>query len=198
MGFKTQFRFLAICDCWRDVGRRWNFELVERSGGTSTRGASSARSASARGVAEPGVPAPGPGGLRTEGLGNRQFSPFPDRVRIRADRQMGGRATDHRDQALAGRRDRRLRMRGGRATETACVTTIGEILDTSIEAGDQFLRSEDLFRLATVDISRPLPPGVVGYIPPPPPGYVVGYFDGYVVVYDPISFTVLSVMDLLD
>jgi hypothetical protein len=45
---------------------------------------------------------------------------------------------------------------------------------------------------------RPLPPGVVGYMPPPPPGYIAGYFDGYVVVYDPISFTVLSVMDLLD
>jgi hypothetical protein len=45
---------------------------------------------------------------------------------------------------------------------------------------------------------RPVPPGALGYLPPPPPGYVAGYFDGYVVVYDPISFTVLNVMDLLD
>jgi hypothetical protein len=45
---------------------------------------------------------------------------------------------------------------------------------------------------------RPVPPGLYGYMPPPPPGYVMGYFDGYVVVYDPISFTILNVMDLLD
>jgi hypothetical protein len=45
---------------------------------------------------------------------------------------------------------------------------------------------------------RPLPPGLLGYVPPPPPGYVLGYFDGYVVVYDPVSYTVLNVMDLLD
>ena len=45
---------------------------------------------------------------------------------------------------------------------------------------------------------RPVPPGLYGYLPPAPPGYVMGYFDGYVVVYDPISFTILNVMDLLD
>jgi hypothetical protein len=45
---------------------------------------------------------------------------------------------------------------------------------------------------------RPVPPGLYGYMPPPPPGYVMGYFDGYVVVYDPVSFTILSTMDLLD
>src|SRR5882757_6573595 len=45
---------------------------------------------------------------------------------------------------------------------------------------------------------RPLPPPLLGYLPPPPPGYVIGYFDGYAIVYDPISFTILSVVDLLD
>jgi len=45
---------------------------------------------------------------------------------------------------------------------------------------------------------RPLPPPLLGYLPPPPPGYVMGYFDGYVVIYDPISYTILDVVDLLD
>jgi hypothetical protein len=45
---------------------------------------------------------------------------------------------------------------------------------------------------------RPGPPGLYGYLPPPPPGYVMGYFDGYVVIYDPVSYSVLNVMDLLD
>src|SRR5580698_9995404 len=45
---------------------------------------------------------------------------------------------------------------------------------------------------------RPVPPGLYGYLPAPPPGYVMGYFDGYVVIYDPVSYSVLNVMDLLD
>jgi hypothetical protein len=45
---------------------------------------------------------------------------------------------------------------------------------------------------------RPVPPGLYGYLPPAPPGYVMGYFDGYVVIYDPVSYSVLNVMDLLD
>jgi len=27
---------------------------------------------------------------------------------------------------------------------------------------------------------------------------VIGYFDGYCVVYDPVTFTILSLVDLLD
>jgi hypothetical protein len=34
---------------------------------------------------------------------------------------------------------------------------------------------------------QPVLPSLLGYLAPPPPGYSVGYFDGYVVVYDPIS-----------
>ncbi|MFZ0882136.1 MAG: hypothetical protein WAN14_01945, partial [Candidatus Acidiferrales bacterium] len=44
----------------------------------------------------------------------------------------------------------------------------------------------------------PLPPNLLGYLPPPPPGYVIGYYDGYCVVYDPVTFTILNVVDLLD
>jgi Ni/Co efflux regulator RcnB len=32
---------------------------------------------------------------------------------------------------------------------------------------------------------------------PPPRGYQVGYYQGYSVVYDPVTFTILSVLDLL-
>lgn len=44
---------------------------------------------------------------------------------------------------------------------------------------------------------RPVPPRLLGYLPPPPPGYVMGYFDGYFVVYDPVTFTILNLVDLL-
>lgn len=44
---------------------------------------------------------------------------------------------------------------------------------------------------------RPVPPPLLGYLPPPPPGYAMGYFDGYVVVYDPVSFAILNLVDLL-
>jgi len=43
----------------------------------------------------------------------------------------------------------------------------------------------------------PIPPHLLTYLPPPPPGYVIGYFDGYAVVYDPVTYTILSFADLL-
>lgn len=43
----------------------------------------------------------------------------------------------------------------------------------------------------------PLPPDVYGYLPPPPPGYAMGYYDGYVVVYDPVTYFIVNVIDLL-
>jgi len=43
----------------------------------------------------------------------------------------------------------------------------------------------------------PAPARVVGYLPPPPRGYSVGYYQGYTVVYDPATFLILNVIDLL-
>lgn len=43
----------------------------------------------------------------------------------------------------------------------------------------------------------PLPPDVYGYLPPPPMGYSMGYYDGYVVVYDPVTYFIANVIDLL-
>jgi hypothetical protein len=44
---------------------------------------------------------------------------------------------------------------------------------------------------------QPVPPDVYGYLPPPPPGYQMGYYDGYVVVYDPITYFIVNLIDLL-
>ena len=46
------------------------------------------------------------------------------------------------------------------------------------------------------DISA-LPPDIYGSLPPPPPGYEIGYYDGYIVVYDPVTFYIAEVIDLL-
>jgi hypothetical protein len=43
----------------------------------------------------------------------------------------------------------------------------------------------------------PVPMSLYGYLPPIPPGYQAGYFDGWVVVYDPLSGYILDVVDLM-
>ncbi|MBP0597212.1 hypothetical protein J8I26_03800 [Herbaspirillum sp. LeCh32-8] len=44
---------------------------------------------------------------------------------------------------------------------------------------------------------KPVPQNVRRDLPPPPRGYQMGYYDGYTVVYDPVSFTILQVLDIL-
>jgi len=53
------------------------------------------------------------------------------------------------------------------------------------------------FPYGSIQYLTPLPPDVYGYLPPPPPGYQMGYFDGYVVVYDPLTYFMANVIDLL-
>jgi Ni/Co efflux regulator RcnB len=44
---------------------------------------------------------------------------------------------------------------------------------------------------------KPVPQSVRRGLPPPPSGYQMGYYGGYTVVYDPVTFTVLQVLDIL-
>jgi hypothetical protein len=53
------------------------------------------------------------------------------------------------------------------------------------------------FPFAYIPYLTDLPPAVYGYLPPPPPGYSMGYYDGYVVIYDPVSYYIANVIDLL-
>jgi len=43
---------------------------------------------------------------------------------------------------------------------------------------------------------RPVPRAVITELPPIPSGYLVGYYDGYAVVYDPRTGYILEVLDL--
>src|SRR6185437_9352270 len=53
------------------------------------------------------------------------------------------------------------------------------------------------FPYTDIEYISPLPPELYGTLPPPPPGYEMGYYDGYVVVYDPVTYFIVSVIDLL-
>ena len=53
------------------------------------------------------------------------------------------------------------------------------------------------FPYANIAYISALPPDVYGQLPPPPHGYAMGYYQGYVVVYDPVTFYIANVIDLL-
>ena len=53
------------------------------------------------------------------------------------------------------------------------------------------------FPYGDIGYLTPVPASLYGQIPPPPPGYQVGYFDGYVVVYDPLTYFIADLVDLL-
>ncbi|MEK6398276.1 MAG: hypothetical protein V4734_09340 [Terriglobus sp.] len=46
-------------------------------------------------------------------------------------------------------------------------------------------------------VIRPVPRSYWGGMQPPPPGYQYGYYDGYVVAYDPTTRIIADVMDLV-
>lgn len=53
-------------------------------------------------------------------------------------------------------------------------------------------------RIATTYIVQPVPQGYwQGVAPPPPPGYQYGYYDGYVVAYNPATRIIADVLDLV-
>jgi hypothetical protein len=53
------------------------------------------------------------------------------------------------------------------------------------------------FPYAYIPYITTVPPNVYGYLPPPPPGYQIGYYQGYVVVYDPVTYFIANVIDLM-
>jgi hypothetical protein len=53
------------------------------------------------------------------------------------------------------------------------------------------------FPYAYIPYITPAPAAVLGYLPPVPPGYQIGYYDGYVVVYDPMTYFIANVIDLM-
>jgi len=53
------------------------------------------------------------------------------------------------------------------------------------------------FPYAYIPYITPVPPAVYSYLPPPPPGYEMGYYDGYVMVYDPVTYFIANVIDLM-
>ncbi len=53
------------------------------------------------------------------------------------------------------------------------------------------------FPFAYIPYITPVPVALYGQLPPPPPGYQMGYYDGYVVVYDPLTYFIANVIDLL-
>ncbi|MEG9438093.1 hypothetical protein JAO29_18250 [Edaphobacter sp. HDX4] len=44
---------------------------------------------------------------------------------------------------------------------------------------------------------QPVPRSYYAEVPPPPPGYQYGYYDGYVVAYDPSTRIIADVLDLV-
>ena len=44
---------------------------------------------------------------------------------------------------------------------------------------------------------QPVPPAYWANTPPPPPGYQYGYYDGYMVAYNPTTRIIADVMDLV-
>jgi Ni/Co efflux regulator RcnB len=45
---------------------------------------------------------------------------------------------------------------------------------------------------------KPVPQSYYRGVPPPPPGYRFGYYDGYVVAYDPTTQVIADVLDLVN
>jgi hypothetical protein len=52
------------------------------------------------------------------------------------------------------------------------------------------------FPYGDVQYLSAVPGSLYGTLPPPPPGYQMGYYDGYVVVYDPLTYFIANVIDL--
>jgi hypothetical protein len=53
------------------------------------------------------------------------------------------------------------------------------------------------FPFSSLALLSPVPRAMWGSLPPIPPGYAVGFFDGWVIVYDPVTGWIAGVVDLM-
>ena len=53
------------------------------------------------------------------------------------------------------------------------------------------------FPYVDIPYLKPLPPHIESALPQPPHGYAMGYFDGYVLVYDRATYYIANAIDLL-
>ena len=80
-------------------------------------------------------------------------------------------------------------------------TTLKQHFDTQIRSVDrshrQHIRVGGFIPQESVTLIQPVPADVIGLLPPIPEGCVVGFWDGYIIVYYPDDFYVVSYIDLL-
>jgi outer membrane biosynthesis protein TonB len=80
-------------------------------------------------------------------------------------------------------------------------TTLKQHFDTQIRSVDrshrEHIRVGGFIPQESVTLIQPVPVEVIGLLPPIPEGCVVGFWDGFIVVYYPDDFYVVSYIDLL-
>jgi outer membrane biosynthesis protein TonB len=80
-------------------------------------------------------------------------------------------------------------------------TTLKQHFDTQIRSVDrshrEHIRVGGFIPRESVTLIQPVPVEVIGLLPPIPEGCVVGFWDGFIVVYYPDDFYVVSYIDLL-
>src|SRR5580704_9602604 len=80
-------------------------------------------------------------------------------------------------------------------------TTLKQHFDTQIRAVDrshrEHIRVGGFIPQESVTLIQPVPVEVIGLLPPIPEGCVVGFWDGFIAVYYPDDFYVVSYIDLL-
>ncbi len=80
-------------------------------------------------------------------------------------------------------------------------TTLKQHFDTQIRSVDRShrpsIRVGGFIPQESVTLIQPVPVEVIGLLPPIPEGCVVGFWDGFIVVYYPDDFYVVSYIDLL-
>ncbi|MGA8074992.1 MAG: hypothetical protein WB995_16075, partial [Candidatus Acidiferrales bacterium] len=80
-------------------------------------------------------------------------------------------------------------------------TTLKQHFDAQIRSVDRsnrpHIRVGGFIAAESVTYIEPVPVEVIGLLPPIPDGCVVGFWDGFIIVYYPDDFYIVSYIDLL-